>query len=218
MNTKRLSLAVDQRARRFVTISKRCAPTSPSGAASARPIRSTSGSPRSTTNWPTPIRSNELQLVQERRDLQTKWSRWAAPSTCRRSRARSSRSPRPTASARASPTRPGARSASRPRAQAGRHRPLGVAERDVGVTFVAGRRRSQRVERVAHPVEVAQRALEIERLVERRPRRASPRDRPRATSGNRVRSSHAAWHCLARSGRRRRGSARLRPAPAAPAG
>ena len=51
------------------------------------------------------------------------WTRWAPRSTSRASRTRSSRSPRATASARASPTRRGATSASGRRAQAGRHRP-----------------------------------------------------------------------------------------------
>ena len=63
-----------------------CGPTSPSGAASARRIRSRSGSPRSTTELATPTRSTSCASSRSAATWPTSWRRWAARSTSAASR------------------------------------------------------------------------------------------------------------------------------------
>ena len=103
------------KAERYVTTSTRCVPTSQSEGASARPIRSRSGCRRSTNSWRTADPLGELRLIQERRDLAVELENMGdevdlgSIEDAVRQGGRQA-----TATARASRTRRGARSACRP--------------------------------------------------------------------------------------------------------
>ena len=86
LNTRRPWQRGVPKAAPFVTISKRCGPTSRNEAASARPIRSTSGSPRSTTSCRRRRARRTAIDAGAARPAEPNWHRKSAASTSTRSR------------------------------------------------------------------------------------------------------------------------------------
>ena len=198
------------RAKRCVTTSVRCVPTSPSGAASARRIRSRSGWPPSRTSCHRPIRSAKLRLVQERLDLTKELANMGAQVdlACARGSLR--------LGCRQLQRAPGhlVRCVARcrcpaGRADAGRHQPLAAPDH---------RHARWRRKAALDSIEVTQRPIRGRTPRRARPHRASPRVVLQQSAEVAHRRPTPSSHCVARSDRRRRVTCRRRPAPRGPAG